>query len=239
MEADEDRRAAYASLAGVIARHAFVPHFQPVVTLADRTIVGYEALTRFSDGTAPELCFADAARLGLGPELELATLRAGVAAAAGLLPGRFLGLNVSPSLVVESSGLGAVLAQASRPLVLELTEHAPVADYGTLRATLTGFEPAVRTAVDDAGSGYASLRHILALRPDFVKLDLGWVRGIEADTIRQALIAGLVHFAANAGCQLIAEGIETETECGVLAGLGVAFGQGYLLGRPLPAPATT
>ena len=237
LEADADRRGAYSSLAAVIARHAFVSYFQPVVSLADRTVAGYEALTRFSDGTAPELCFAEAARLGLGPDLELATLRAAVVAAAALPTNAFLALNVSPSLVVESPGLGSALGLSARPIVLELTEHAQVVDYPGLRAALAQLDPPVRTAVDDAGSGYASLRHILALRPDFVKLDLGWIRGIEADAARQALIAGLVHFAATVGCALIAEGIETEAECRAIADLGVRYGQGYLLGRPMPAPA--
>ena len=87
-------------------------------------------------------------------------------------------------------------------------------------------------AVDDAGAGYASLRHILELKPDFVKLDLGLVRGINRDQARQALIAGIGYFAVKRKVRLIAEGIETPAELKTLLGLGISHGQGYLLGRP-------
>ena len=92
----------------------------------------------------------------------------------------------------------------------------------------------MKVSVDDAGAGFASLRHILELKPDFVKLDVALVRGIEADPARQALIVGLCHFAARTGAILIAEGIETAAEAETVRGLGVPFGQGYLLGRPGP-----
>jgi EAL domain-containing protein (putative c-di-GMP-specific phosphodiesterase class I) len=91
----------------------------------------------------------------------------------------------------------------------------------------------VELAVDDAGAGYASLRHILELRPTFAKLDISLVRGIDADELRQALAAGLVYFALRSGCHLIAEGVESE-EAGALRRLGVEFAQGYLFGRPEP-----
>jgi EAL domain-containing protein (putative c-di-GMP-specific phosphodiesterase class I) len=78
--------------------------------------------------------------------------------------------------------------------------------------------------VDDAGAGFASFRHILELRPDFVKLDIGLVREIDHDDVRQALVAGIVYFARKSGCQLIAEGIETTGERDQLRMLGVALG---------------
>jgi EAL domain-containing protein (putative c-di-GMP-specific phosphodiesterase class I)/DNA-binding NarL/FixJ family response regulator len=236
IEGEEDRRRARASLEAIIAGQAFTPHFQPLVSLADRAVVGYEALTRFADGTPPDIRFAEGARLDLGHELELATLRAAVQAAAGLPSTTLLALNVSPSLVLEGHGLGLALAARSQELVLEITEHARIDDYADLRAAIKRIEPPVKVAVDDAGSGYASLQHVLALRPAYVKLDLSWIRDIEVDPARQAMIAGLVHFAAEVGCDLIGEGIETEAEVATLRRLGVPLGQGYLLGRPLPAP---
>ena len=231
LEADAAHRHARAALEGMIAARAFVPYFQPVVSLTDRSVVGHEALTRFSDGTAPDTRFADAARLGLSDELERATLAAAVGAADGLPGGTFLALNVSPSFVLGAD-LSELLPGAGRDIVLEITEHAPVHDYAALRAALERLGPRVRVAVDDAGSGYASLRHILALRPAFVKLDMGWVRDIDADPARQALVAGLVHFAVEVGCALIGEGIETEAERATLRRLGVTLGQGYLFRRP-------
>jgi EAL domain-containing protein (putative c-di-GMP-specific phosphodiesterase class I) len=90
--------------------------------------------------------------------------------------------------------------------------------------------------VDDAGAGSANFTHIVELRPSIVKIDAGLVRGVEHDLGRQALVVGMLHFAATAGCDVIAEGIETAAERATLVGLGVTLGQGYLLGRPGPAP---
>jgi EAL domain-containing protein (putative c-di-GMP-specific phosphodiesterase class I) len=92
----------------------------------------------------------------------------------------------------------------------------------------------IEFAVDDAGTGFASLRHIVELRPAFVKLDRSLIAGLESDSARQAMIVGLGHFAHVTGCRLIVEGIETETELAVLRSLTIELGQGYLLGRPLP-----
>ena len=90
-------------------------------------------------------------------------------------------------------------------------------------------------AVDDAGSGYSSLRHILELRPTYAKLDISLVHGIDADDLRQALAAGLQYFARKTGCRLIAEGVETSEEADVLQRLGIEFAQGYLFGQPVLA----
>jgi EAL domain-containing protein (putative c-di-GMP-specific phosphodiesterase class I) len=237
--ADLERLSGRVELEAIIAEGAFTPHFQPIVSLAHRAVVGYEALARFADGVRPDIRFAAAERHGLGHQLELATLRAAVQAATELPYGAFLALNVSPSLVLAGEGLRSVLVGAGRDLVLEITEHAQIDDYAALQAALERIDPPVKVSVDDAGSGYASLRHILALRPAFVKLDISWVRGIEADPARQALVAGLVHFAAEVGCALIGEGMETEAERETLRRLGVPLGQGYLLGRPLPIAGVT
>lgn len=234
LEAGGTRLRDRAALEAVITHRAFTPHFQPVVALADCAIVGYEALTRFADGAPPAARFAEATRLGLGHELERATLEAAVRDGAGLPDDAFLAVNVSPSLVLVANDLGRVLSASGHRVTLELTEHVPVDDYTALRAALASIDPPVKVAVDDAGSGYASLRHILALRPVYVKLDLSWIRDIDQDPARQALVAGLVHFAAELGSQLIGEGIETEAERGTLLRLGVPFGQGWLFGRPAP-----
>jgi EAL domain-containing protein (putative c-di-GMP-specific phosphodiesterase class I) len=86
--------------------------------------------------------------------------------------------------------------------------------------------------VDDAGAGYAGLQHILEIHPDIVKLDIALVRDLDTDPVRRALISGMVSFAREAGCVLLAEGIETDSELASLRTLGVSLGQGYLLGRP-------
>jgi EAL domain-containing protein (putative c-di-GMP-specific phosphodiesterase class I) len=95
--------------------------------------------------------------------------------------------------------------------------------------------PRVELAIDDAGAGFASLRHILELHPAFVKVDRSIVAGVDTDLARQALMVGLRHFVGATHCRLIAEGIETDAELATLQSLDIGLGQGYLLGRPLPA----
>lgn len=194
-------------------------------------VVGYEALSRFADGTRPDVVFASAARVGLEVELEVATLEAALGASAVLPPGAYLSVNASPALI-GSGRLGPLLAGLERQITLEVTEHAVVTDYEGLRRDLAALGPTVSLAVDDAGAGYASLRHVLELAPSLVKLDLGLVRGIDADPARQALIAGMGYFAVKRKVRLVAEGIETAAELETLRSLAIRYGQGYLLGRP-------
>lgn len=221
-------------LEAVLDERAFVPVFQPVVEIASGRIVGYEALTRFRDGTRPDRRFADAAAVGLGFPLEIATLAAALEAGAALPKDVWLSLNVSPGLLLDVRRLSDTLRSVSRPIVLEISEHDAIEDYPAFRTAAAAIGNDTRLAVDDAGAGYASFRHILELRPDFVKLDLGLVRCIDTDHGRQALVAGIVYFAQKSGCRLVAEGIERESERSILQELGVDFGQGYLLGRPAP-----
>jgi EAL domain-containing protein (putative c-di-GMP-specific phosphodiesterase class I) len=221
----------------IIASGSYRPVFQPVVDLASGRTVGFEALTRFADGRRPDLVFAEAARTGVGFDLEFATIDAAIAAGRGLPDGTWLSLNVSPALLVEGAGLDALLAQRDRPVVLEITEHVTIDDYRAVRSAIDRLGPDVRTAVDDAGAGIANFSHLVELRPGIVKIDASLIRDLDTDLARQAVLVGLVHFAARAGCEVIAEGIETEAERVTAAALGVTHGQGYLFARP--APATT
>lgn len=229
---DADLRA---EIERVIAERAFTPVFQPIVRLPAGEPIGYEALTRFADGSPPEGRFADAYAVGLGIELETAAIGAALDGARGLPEGLVLSLNVSPSFVLEKGALTELLARATRPVVLELTEREPIENYGAFREAIAELNVAVDWAVDDAGAGYASLRHIIELRPRYVKLDRGLVTGINADPIRQALAAGMLHFATSVGVEIIAEGVETEAERLTLQELGVTLGQGFLFARPAPA----
>jgi PAS domain S-box-containing protein len=223
----------------IIAEHAFSPVFQPIFDITRGRSVGFEALTRFADGVAPDIRFADAAAVGLGLDLELATLEAALDAASSLPRGPFLHFNVSPAFVLERTHLRRLLAGTRSRIVLEITEHAAVGDYLDFRNAIEGIGRSVLLAVDDAGAGFASFRHILELRPAFIKLDVSLVRGIDADPAKQALVAGMRHFARMTNRRLIAEGVETEAEAAAIQKLDVRLGQGYLFGRPaaLPRPA--
>ncbi len=229
------RAEAEAGILDVIEASAFAPVFQPIVDLDSGATIGFEALTRFTNGSRPDETFALALECGLSIQLERSTLTAALAEARQLPRGTWLSINVSPTLLADVGSLQAVLGLQIRPLVLEITEHEPIAAYGPLREALLALGPGVRLAVDDAGAGIANFNHLVELSPDFVKVDAGLVRGVDRDVSRQAVVAGILHFAAAAGCQVIAEGIENDSELEMLTGLGVTLGQGYLLGRPAPA----
>ena len=225
------------AVARTIESRAFHPVFQPVVDISTGAEIGFEALTRFDDGMRPDLRFADAHAAGMGVELEVACLRAALESAASLPQGAWLSLNASPALAMSDGLLASTIDGSDRELVLEVTEHAPIESYSALRQSLSGLRDRVRLAVDDAGSGYAGLQHILEIQPDIMKLDISLVRSADTDAGRRALIASMVAFARETGCTVLAEGIETQGEMDTMRALGVALGQGYLLGRPATAEA--
>jgi PAS domain S-box-containing protein len=224
-----------AEMQRIVASSELTPVFQPVVRLGDGSVVGYEALTRFADGMAPDRRFAIAEAVGAGEELERAAVVVALQEAAQLPRGRWVSVNLSPSRLVERGMIDLFQAARGRPIVVEVTERLPIDDYDAVRQTLDELAGRVEVAVDDAGAGFASLRHILELRPRYVKLDMQLVRGVDADPARQALIAGMVYFARQSGCLLVAEGIQTDAERATLRRLGVPFGQGFLFGHPAPA----
>jgi PAS domain S-box-containing protein len=216
--------------------------YQPILALDTGAMLGVEALARFpgSPPLGPDVWFADAAAEGLGTELELKAIRTAIAQFGSLPRGIYLSVNASPE-TVASPRLPDILAGAPGDrLVLELTEHAHVEDYDALCTVLTRLrQRGIRLAVDDAGAGFASLRHILNLRPDLIKLDIGLTRGMDADPARRALATALLGFGAEIGAMIIAEGIETEAELATLKALGIRYGQGYLLGKPSQLPIVT
>ena len=224
-------------IARIVDEVAFKAVFQPIIELASGRPVGYEALTRFDDGTRPDLLFRQALLTGQERELEVATLNAACLAATGLPAGVFVSVNVSPRLILDGDALRTVLADRTHPVILEVTEHEAIENYAALRTAVAALGADLRIAVDDAGAGVANFSHLVELRPQFVKIDRGLIHGVNTDPARQALIVALLHFAAATDCRVIAEGIETKAERTTLQRLGVELGQGYLLGRPGPAPA--
>jgi EAL domain-containing protein (putative c-di-GMP-specific phosphodiesterase class I) len=123
-------------------------------------------------------------------------------------------------------------------IVIELTEHVPIEDYAPLHRALSDMRMhGARLAADDLGSGYAGFRHLIALSPDIIKLDISLVSGIHRSRSQRALASALIAFATDVGATVIAEGIEEAEELVVLRDLGVPWGQGYYLGRPAPATA--
>jgi EAL domain-containing protein (putative c-di-GMP-specific phosphodiesterase class I) len=208
--------------------------FQPIVDLLTSRVVGVEALARFSvqPQRRPDEWFAEAAGVELGTDLELLAVSVAIGHLDQLPDDTYLSINVSPQTALDPRLTEAAGPCAER-IVLELTEHAPVDQYDHLLEALVELRSAgMRIAVDDAGSGYASLQHILQLAPDIIKLDIELIRGINADAARQSLAAALVLFGDKIDATITAEGIETDDELHTLQRLQVRYGQGYLLGRP-------
>lgn len=188
---------------------------------------------------APDRWFDKAARAGLGQELELLAITKALAAL-DRLPGECsLSVNCSPELIL-SGQLSPVLAPLSdlSRVVLEVTEHAAVHDYGALAEALAPYrQHSARLAVDDAGAGYSSMRHILNLAPEIIKLDMSITHCIDSDDKRRALARGLTSFAHEIGSLVIAEGVETLSEFEQLQRLSIDCAQGYLLSKPLELAA--
>lgn len=225
---------------GVLDGAALSIAFQPIVDLRGGRLVGVEALARFNcePRRPPNEWFAEAADVGLGAELELAAVDAAVRQFERLAPDCFMSVNVSAALALTAD-LEASLARApGSRVVLELTEHTRIDDYGSLLLALDRHRAqGVRIAVDDTGAGHAGLQHILRLRPDIIKLDIDLGRNIHADPARRALAATLVTFADEIDAIVVAEGIETSDDLGTLRALSVPWGQGYHLGRPSSLPS--
>jgi EAL domain-containing protein (putative c-di-GMP-specific phosphodiesterase class I) len=212
--------------------------YQPICTLAGST-VGAEALARFRGPPArgPVRWFAEAGEVGLLRDLELAAVRAALKGLPELPEHVFLAINVSPATLCTPAFLRLVAGHDGARLVIEITEHARIDDYDHLSDALHALRDfGVRIAIDDAGAGCASLRHILRLEPEFIKLDRTLIDGIEADRSRQALAAGLISFAEKIDATIVAEGIERLAEVEKLSELGVRYGQGYFFARPGPLP---
>ncbi len=218
-----------------------VAHFQPILSIRERSVAGYEALARFhlEPVQPPDVWFAQAAQVGLGAELQaLALAQARTAARlAGLPAGAFLSLNVSPRYLADPRVAAAFGDGPLERIVIEVTEEEAVADYAALRDAMAPYlARGARIAVDDAGAGYASMRHVTELRPAFVKLDAHLIRGLRDDAGHQALVQALVGFTAAIGAIAIAEGVEDPADLALLARARVpVLAQGYAIARPGPA----
>jgi EAL domain-containing protein (putative c-di-GMP-specific phosphodiesterase class I) len=230
----EKRRLEWSRIRSILEDDEVNVEFQPVFDLSANRVVALEALARFwrEPIRSPALWFSEAAEVGLGLDLELAAVEAALERIDEFPPDVSLAINVSPATAVDPRFHELVVAEASR-LVIEITEHAQVDDYEQLAEALAPLRArGARVAIDDVGAGFASLRHILRLEPDIVKLDLTLTQSIARDPAREALASSLVHFAAGIDATIAAEGIESADDLALLRSLGVGYGQGFYLARP-------
>ena len=222
-------------LTGLIERESVEVAYQPIFGLPDGRCIGLEALARFPDPFAkPDQTLAAAGRVGLEVELE----RLVVSRAWAMLPklgvGQFLAVNVSPAALLELAHRANQREELPLDrIVVEVTEHAAVEAYAALRGELAPLrQRGLRIAVDDAGAGYASLRHVLELRPDFIKLDRWLIHGLADDCARRVAVCAFVSLARELGSKLVAEGVERPADLAAVRDLGLEAAQGFLLGRP-------
>jgi EAL domain-containing protein (putative c-di-GMP-specific phosphodiesterase class I) len=237
---EEIERDADLALRGDIERfvsgHGVWMVYHPIMDLETREEIGVEALARFGSIPVkpPNRWFAEATALELGLQLELRAMKEALEGLSRIPDGAFLSINCSHR-TAASTELAEQLDGMEKRVVLEITEHEAIDDYGVLAEALEPLRArGLRIAVDDVGAGYASLRHALQLAPDMVKMDISLTHDIDRDEGRRALAAALISFAAETDMTIVAEGIETAGELHALRQLGVRYGQGFYLARPAP-----
>ncbi|WP_374157350.1 EAL domain-containing protein [Mycobacterium sp. G7A2] len=218
----------------VVAQRDFEVVFQPIHDVHTATVVGLEALARFPcEPFLPDAFLAQAASLGLATELETAILERVLSLLPQLPNDVFIAVNISPAAVQHAPWTDLLDRVDTTRIVLEITEHAAVENYGALDDALDVCRArGVRVAVDDVGAGFSSFSHVLELNPDFVKIDKSIIRNIDSDAARRRLAQAICEFAAQTGATAIAEGVETQAELDAVGAAGIRCAQGYYLGRP-------
>jgi len=220
----------------IITDRSLETHFQPIVDLHSGCPIGAEALSRFGQlpVRTPDKWFAEAASVGLGVELELTAIENALEQLHLVPASVYVSLNASVETMVSDRFKEIIADVPAERIVLELTEHTKPSSYSLLEQRIEHLRSrGVRLAVDDAGSGYSGLTHILNLKPDVIKLDIALTRGIDRDPARRSLGRALLSFGMDAyNASLVAEGIETKGELETLQSLGCPLGQGFFLGRP-------
>lgn len=235
-----NRRAAADRVGNLLADARLDMAYQPLVDLATGRTVAVEALARFPAdlGGTTASWFHEAAAVGAGTALELACVRLVRDHLPDLPTDLDVHVNLSPGALLDPAATAALLELPVHRVVVEVTEHHTVADYPTLTAALAPLRGAgLRLGIDDAGAGFASMRHVLLLAPDVLKLDISLVRGLDADAAQRSLCQALTGFAHATGATVVAEGVETQAEAEAVRTLGIDLAQGYFFARPGPRHA--
>jgi EAL domain-containing protein (putative c-di-GMP-specific phosphodiesterase class I) len=207
---------------------------QPIFDIHDGRCLGMEALARFptSVGTVEDV-FASATSVGLGVDLERLALSRAISVLPLLRSHEYLSANLTPQAANHLSSVGETRPELLSRLVLEITEHVAIDSYADLRRALQpSRELGLRLAIDDAGAGFASLKHVVELEPDLIKIDCSLVHGAAGDRARRSAISAFVLLALDTGASVIAEGVEDSDDFETVKDLGVDAVQGYFLARP-------
>jgi diguanylate cyclase (GGDEF)-like protein len=221
--------------------------FQPILDLKTGEFIGFEGLIRGPADSplhSPGTLFAAAERQGLSLEVEMLSRQTVLEAFnKSALPG-YLFLNVSPETLTHPSFKNGQTLEFLNKLdinptriVIEITENQPTFDFEAMRNALLHYRSmGFKIAIDDLGEGFSSLRLWSELRPEFIKIDMHFVQGVDTDPIKLQFLKSIQSIAESCGTRVIAEGIETEAELKVVRDIGIALGQGYFVARPSPTP---
>lgn len=222
--------------------------FQPIIGMHKGDIIGYEGLIRGPSDSplhSPLNLFKVAHAHGLNSQLEKLCCQIISHRFAELkLPGKLF-LNMSPEALLRyDDEAGDMLSDLLEPgidpsrVVIELTETQATSDYQLLRDAAMFYRGrGFQIAIDDLGEGFSSLRLWSELRPEFVKIDMHFIQGINHDPVKLQFVRSIHAIAKECGSFTIAEGIETETELMIIREIGIPFGQGYHIARPHGSPA--
>lgn len=236
LHAERERSAERARLEGLVEQQQLDVALQPIVDIATGRMLGAEALARFPAGFGPpDQVFRAAHEHGVGNLLEWLAAARAVELVPLLGPEAYLAVNLSPHVAIELAERALAVADEVPldRLVLEITEHAAVDSYSVLRESLEAVrEVGLRLAIDDGGAGYASLHHIVELRPDIIKIDRSLVDGLAGDAVRRSVVRAFVTLAGEVDATVVGEGVEVQADLDTARGLGVDAVQGYLIGRP-------
>lgn len=210
---------------------------QPIVDITQNNRYrGFETLCRVKDmDWSPDKLFADAEEVGLSFELNALMIREAAELLKQTSPDQYLAVNITPDFLASEVFLSTLQKIDLTRLVFEITEHAAIAEYDDILENLrTVRKLGARIAIDDVGAGHSSLRHILKIHPDIIKLDRSLIENIDRDEEKQSLLEALLTFARRMGYSVVAEGVETPEELATLKAHGVTLIQGYLFARPAP-----
>lgn len=242
-EYDQEELAVLAELKNILELRRVKTVFQPIVSLADGHVMGYEALSRGPQGSPlewPDKLFQAAEKFNKVWDLELLCRVKALDRARTMKQDKMLFINVDPNIIHDGrfqKGLTKdMLSQYqinATNIIFEITEKTSVSDYRAFRRVLDNYiSQGYKIALDDTGSGYSGLKLLTETRPQFVKIDMDLVRDIDKDSLKQALMKAFHEFSLVTNIKIIAEGIETVDELNTLIGIGISYGQGYLLQRP-------
>lgn len=242
---EESRRARDATeFKRILSEESIDILFQPVVQLADGHVIGYEALSRGPRRTAmeaPSVLFSLSNQLGMERDLDRLCQSKALKRAGGMRSEHLLFLNSLAATVADPSWQAFAASRQARErsagsVVLEINERGVHVEPDDLLAALSRLrEQGFRVAIDDIGTGSGSFPLISRLKPDYTKLDVSLVRGIESNLIQQEVLRSLVELCGKVGATVIAEGIETAEELEILRAHGVGLGQGYYFSHPASA----